>query len=273
MTTILQISDTHFGTEQQPVMRALQHLAQDQAPELIVLSGDITQRARRRQFRAAREFLDELNPPALLTIPGNHDIPLFNLAARLFAPYAGYMRAFGKTLEPEVETERFLVIGINTTRPRRHKNGELSRRQIERVAERLKTAHAQQLRIVVVHQPVLAIRDSDEKNLLRGHREAIPVWAAAGCDIIMGGHIHLPYIRSLRTTFAGLSRDMWTVQAGTALSSRIRDGIPNSVNLLRIDSAAAGRCCSVERWDYTAAAERFVQHKSEALVFHAPDAI
>ncbi len=267
MTTLLQISDAHFGTEQAPVVQALFQLARDQAPDLVVMSGDITQRARRSQFKAARAFIDRLKPAALLTIPGNHDIPLFNLALRIFAPYSNYSRAFGKNLEPEFESAHLLVIGVNTTRPRRHVDGELSPQQIQRVANRLRRAAAAQLRIVVVHQPVLAIRASDEENLLDGHRHAVPAWAAAGGDIIMGGHIHLPYVRSLRTTFDDLPRDIWTVQAGTAVSSRIREGINNSVNLIRCDGAQSPRRCTVERWDYTPAQSRFERHTSEELTF------
>lgn len=269
MTTLLQISDAHFGTEQQPVVQALLQLARDQTPDVVVLSGDITQRARRSQFSAARRFVDQLKPAKVLTIPGNHDIPLFNLVARVFTPYGNYSKAFGKNLEPEVEADHLLVMGVNTTRPRRHKDGELSPRQIERVVQRLQRADASQLRIVVVHQPVLAIRASDEANLMHGHRQAVPAWSAAGADIIMGGHIHLPYVHSMRTTFPDLRRDIWTVQAGTSVSSRIREGIPNSVNLIRCDGATSPRRCTVERWDFAAASARFERHSVESLSFES----
>lgn len=269
MTTVLQISDAHFGTEQAPVVRALLELARDQAPDLVVLSGDITQRARRSQFNAARSFIDQLQPSALLAIPGNHDIPLFNPAARIFTPYGNFSRAFGENLEPVFEAAHLLVIGVNTTRPRRHIDGELSQEQIERVSQRLRSAAAAQLRIVVVHQPVLAIRASDEHNLLHGHREAVPAWAAAGGDIIMGGHIHLPYVRSLRATFTNLPREIWTVQAGTSVSRRIREGIANSVNLIRVDGAHSPRQCMVERWDHVAGPDRFERHTSQVLTFDA----
>lgn len=267
MTTLLQVSDPHFGTERPPVVWALLQLAREQAPDLVVLSGDITQRARRSQFRAARTFADQFRPAALLAIPGNHDIPLLNLAARVLKPYANYSQAFGENLEPEFEADDLLVIGVNTTRPRRHKDGELSLRQIERVGERLQLASAAQLRVVVVHQPVLAIRPSDEDNLLERHQQAVPAWAAAGGDIIMGGHIHLPYVRSLRTRFADLPRDMWTVQAGTSVSSRLREGITNSVNLIRPVVGSGFRKCMVERWDYVDADARFQQHSTEMLAF------
>jgi 3',5'-cyclic AMP phosphodiesterase CpdA len=257
MTTVLQISDSHFGTERPEVARALREWVGQQAPDLLVLSGDITQRARRSQFDAARRFVDSLNVPCRLAIPGNHDIPLFNLLARAFAPYANYARSFGEDLEPIHEVEDLLVIGVNTTRARRHKDGEVSPAQIDRVAERVRRAARGQLRVIVVHQPVLAIRASDEANLLHGHRQAVPVWADAGADIIMGGHIHLPYVRSLRDTFPDLSHSTWTVQAGTSVSSRIRGDTPNSVNLLRCNGAQAPRQCSVERWDYRESTDQF----------------
>lgn len=267
MATLLQISDAHFGTERPPVVQALLELARELAPDLVVLSGDITQRARRAQFDAARAFVNRLQPRALVAIPGNHDIPLYNVLARAFTPYAGYSRVFGSNLEPEYETDDLLVIGVNTTRPQRHVDGELSPRQIERVAARATAAAPSQLRVVVVHQPVLAIRPSDEENLLHGHREAVPAWSAAGVDIIMGGHIHLPYVRSLRTTFPDLPRDTWTVQAGTSVSSRIREGITNSVNVVRSRATGAGRRCDVERWDY--AGEAFSRHSVQSLQFGA----
>ena len=270
MTTVLQISDAHFGTERAPVVEALLELARRESPDLVVFSGDITQRARRSQFSGARRFIDRLQPRALLTIPGNHDIPLFNLAARIFTPYANYTSAFGENLEPVYEAARLLVIGVNTTRPQRHVDGEVSREQIDRVAGRLKAATAAQLRIVVVHQPVLAIAASDRHNLLHGHRDAVPTWAAAGADIIMGSHIHLPYVRSLRTTFPDLPRDVWAVHAGTSISRRLRGRADNSVNLIRVQGAHSPRQCTVERWDYVAALDRFERHSGQLLTFDAP---
>ncbi len=254
MSVLLQISDLHFGTEQPPVMEALVALAQQQRPDLVVLSGDITQRARTAQFQAARAFVDRLGAP-VLAIPGNHDIPLFNLWARLHHPYAQHTAAFGADLEPVHESPDLLVACVNTTRARRHKHGEVSRQQVERVARRLEDTHAAQLRIVVVHQPVGVTRTEDVQNLLRGHEAALPRWAAAGADMVMGGHIQLPYVRPLQ----GLARPMWAVQAGTAVSSRVRDGQPNSVNLLRWGSVAPEGQCLIEQWDFSASDQAFFQ--------------
>jgi 3',5'-cyclic AMP phosphodiesterase CpdA len=270
MSRVLHVADPHFGTEQPAVVEALLRLVRAYPPHLVVLSGDITQRARRRQFRAARTFVEQLGVPARLVLPGNHDIPLFNMFARLFAPYANYQRVFGATLEPACASADLLVLGVNTTRPSRHKDGEVSASQIARVSQRLRGASPRQLRMVVTHQPVHVTRPVDETNVLHGHREAVYAWADAGVDLILGGHIHLPYVRPLRERFADLPRNVWAVQAGTAVSSRVRDGIPNSVNLICYVGTERPRRCVIERWDHDAGRQHFVRVDCTELPLDPP---
>lgn len=255
MSILLQISDPHFGTEQPPVVAALLDLARQLMPDVVALTGDITQRARKSQFAAATQFVAQLPSNRIIAIPGNHDIPLFNLVARVFAPYANYRRAFGIDLEPLYEDDHILVICVNTTRPWRHTDGEVSSNQIEHVARRLRSARKPQLRIVVVHQPVHAIRSADLTNLLHGRERAVRTWAEAGADLIMGGHIHLPYVRPLDDHFDDLPRRMWAVQAGTAVSHRVRHEAPNSVNVIRHHAKQV--TCEIERWDFAAASREF----------------
>ncbi|MES2499956.1 MAG: metallophosphoesterase family protein [Pseudomonadota bacterium] len=262
MSKVLHFSDPHFGTERQDVGAALLRLAQELQPDVAILSGDITQRARRGQFESARRFLDALAAPVKLIIPGNHDIPLFNLASRFFNPYGNYRGAFGPELEPQFSSEDLLVIGINTTRPWRHKDGEVSAQQIDCVSQQLHRALPNQLRIVVVHQPVFVERDSDRENLLHGHKQAIQAWAKAGADLILSGHIHLAYVRNLRESLQDLPRLIWTVSAGTAISNRVREGHPNSVNLIHYDSAELPHACKVDRMDFDVASSRFVIAKT-----------
>jgi 3',5'-cyclic AMP phosphodiesterase CpdA len=264
LSVILHLSDTHFGTEQPEVTAALLQLAHEVRPDIAILSGDVTQRARRGQFADAHQFMDALTARAKLVIPGNHDIPLFNLFARVFNPYGNYCRAFGKELEPQFSNQDVLVIGLNTTRPWRHADGEVSAQQIERVAQQLQRALPGQLRIVVVHQPVFVERASDKENLLHGHQQAINAWAAAGADLILSGHIHLAYMRNLRKELPEVTRSLWTVSAGTAISSRIREGKPNSVNLIRYD-AANPQVCQAERLDFDATSSRFIVAESKLL--------
>lgn len=264
MTALLQISDSHFGTDVTPVVSALRALTKAVDPSVVIVSGDVTQRARRSQFDAARSFLDSLEVPHVLSTPGNHDIPLFALAMRFLSPYSHWSQRFGDDLEPTLSSERLLVQCVNTTRWYRHKHGQISKEQIARVSERLERATPEQLRVVAMHHPVLAVRERDYNNLLRGHGRATAAWMGAGVDIVMGGHIHLPYIRPLHAEVEQPPHRTWVVQAGTAVSHRTRDGIPNSVNIVRYaDSGPVN--CAVERWDFKAETERFERVHSVAL--------
>ncbi|MFG6460477.1 metallophosphoesterase family protein [Roseateles sp. DXS20W] len=256
MTTVLQLSDPHFGTERRLAMDALQTFCAALRPDLLLVTGDITQRARTAEFDAARAFLDRLAVPERLVLPGNHDIPLFDLVERALHPYRRYARAFGAALEGEYERDDLLVLSVNTTRRWRHRHGEVSPAQVERVAQRLARARSGQLRLVAVHQPVAVTEDGDVENLLRGHPLAVQRWAQAGADAVVGGHIHLPYVLPL----PGLARTLWAVQAGTALSHRLRGGISNSVNVIH-----AGPGARVERWDLDDASQSFRRVASTLL--------
>jgi 3',5'-cyclic AMP phosphodiesterase CpdA len=259
MSVLLHISDTHFGTEEAPVVNALRALAREHQPDALVLSGDITQRARAGQFAAARAFCDSLGIPQVLTLPGNHDVPLYNVFARVFSPYAGYAAAFGRELEPVLSLPDAVVIGVNTTRPERHKDGEVSRAQIRRVVGLIENLPRETLRVVVTHQPACVMRPEDEKDRLHGGEEAVRAWSHAGADLVLGGHIHLPYVSDVCARVKEAGRPMYCVQAGTALSHRVRHGSPNSINIVRWQPPAAGapRVCQVERWDYDLADDRF----------------
>ncbi len=250
MSVLLQISDTHFGTERPQVVEALVALAADVRADLVVLSGDITQRAKRAEFDAARRLVERLPPAPLIAIPGNHDVPLFNLVARVLRPYGAYARVFGADLEPSYESHDLVVLGVNTTRAYRHKHGEVSAGQIERVAQRLRACPRGKLRIVVTHHPIHVPSGAEEANLLRGHARAARAWGEAGADLVMGGHIHLPFARPMS------EQPFWVVQAGTAVSHRVRPGgEANSVNLVRYAAGVA----TVERWDYNGSRFALVQ--------------
>lgn len=253
MTRILHISDTHFGTVLVEVEQALLTLAKKLQPDIIVLSGDITQRARRSQFAAASDFIKAL-PAPVLAVPGNHDIPLFNLVARSLWPYANYRRAINRNLAPEYETDQLLLLGVNSSRPKRHVDGELSSKQIQYISHRLSAASANQLKVVTFHHPVRAVEEKDIDNLVHGHEKAVSTWVDAGLDLLLAGHIHLPYVHKL----SGAERYGWTAQAGTALSWRLRDQQANSVNVIEHRLQSDHHQCHIQRWDFQANSEQFV---------------
>ncbi|QVW26073.1 metallophosphoesterase [Pseudomonas hormoni] len=274
MTSLLHISDTHFGTEQPPVMQAFETHVKAHGADLVLFTGDITQRARREQFASAQAFIKRIKDygvPQVLTIPGNHDIPMYNLLARIFSPYGNYRRYIDSNLAPIFENDDALIIGLNTTHPTRRKAGKVTARQVEEVAERLQKCDPQKLRIVVAHQPFGSIVASDRRNLQIGARAALERWASSGLDLVMGGHIHLPYVLALSTQYAGLSKEIWGVQAGTTLSSRIRGNSPNSFNRLYLDKRT--RQVAIERWEYSdsrAAFERSAEFHCDCVLSASP---
>lgn len=266
MRLILHLSDTHFGTERPEVVAALTRLTHRARPDIAVLSGDVTQRARRAQFAAARRFVDGLGVPVTVSLPGNHDISLDNVFARLLRPHARYLAAFGGPLDRLWRGPAETIVALNTTRWYRHVQGTVSRRQVEWSCECLRGAPSDHLKLIITHQPVFVPRASEQHNLLRGHEWAVAAWAAAGAHLILGGHIHLPSIEPLDLS-PRRQHTVWSVQAGTAVSSRVRWDAPNSVNLLRYDRPAVPGRCRAERWNFDAAAGDFVLAETVYMPF------
>lgn len=257
MSVVLQISDTHFGTEKAEVVAALQALATTIRPDLIVLSGDLTQRARPSEFAAFRAFLARLPSAPRLIVPGNHDIPLFDLLTRWTRPFAAYAERCGPALEPSWQLADLFIAGVNSVSPWRHKNGVLSSGHVDAVARRLREAGAATMRVVVVHHPVDVGDSADVGDLVQGASEAVKVWADAGADLVMSGHVHVPLCRALSVRYGPMARQCWVAVAGTAVSARTRRGWPNSVNVLRINRAEGGERRVLEQYDFASARRLF----------------
>lgn len=268
-TALLHLSDLHVGTEQPVLVAALRRSCAREQPAIVVASGDITQRARPHQFDAALALLQGLGGVALLAVPGNHDIPLFDLRARLFDPYGRWRRVFGEWLEPRLAGDVFAVAGINTTRAWRHKHGELSPQQVIEVSRWLQKQPRQLVRVLVTHHPVVATTAADRVNVVRGAEAALRAWSASGADLVLSGHIHLPFVVPLHERIAGLPRPLWAVNAGTAVSRHVRAGAPPSFNLLRADGRP-GRALTLERWDFDVAAAEFAVARVQELVLDRP---
>lgn len=254
MTTIAHISDPHFGTVDLPVQEALLSDLRRDDVDLIVLTGDITQRARSSQFRAAREFLDALSPKPWIAIPGNHDIPLFDVFTRLLRPYRLFNRFISSEIEPGYADDQVALMCVNATRRTRHKNGVLREREVEEAATRLKAVQ-QPFRVVATHQPLAVTLDTELHNLARGAEHALDRWINAGADLFIGGHIHLPYCTLVRAR--SNARTAVVLQAGTAVSLRVRHGVPNSYNRLMFDGTNGAHRMRLERCDYDMATRCF----------------
>lgn len=265
---LLHLSDPHFGAERPEVVRALLALARALSPNLTVVSGDLTQRARPDQFRAAGRFFADLKgvtggAPQLI-VPGNHDVPILNLLARVRDPYGRFRQTFGPDCEPVFDDAAVCVLGVDTSTPRRRVDGEVSPQQCKRVCDALTAARPEQLKVVVVHQPVAVPAASERQRLLHGGQAAARAWGAAGADLILGGHIHLPYALPLAEAIEELRAPLWLVHAGTAVSDRLRMGAPNSVN--EFSYTRETRALRLRRWDYDEGSESFRVHSAPSLL-------
>lgn len=263
MSRLLHLSDTHFGTEQAPVVAALQSLAHALQPDLIVVSGDITQRATAAQFAAARAFFDSLPAVPQLLLPGNHDIPLFALWQRLVTPYARYRRGLRvQPLAPQLQRPDLHLFAVKSTRRRRHIDGEISAAQVEDVRAALAAAPRQALKVVVTHQPLWVERAEDLHNRCHGADDALAAWVEAGADLFLAGHIHWPFAAALPQR-----RTAWAVNAGTAVSHRVRPGAPNSVNMIDFEIDGDTRRLQLSRYDclFPGAAFECISQRTLAL--------
>ena len=184
-----------------------------------------------RQFAAAREFLDSLQPPKLV-VPGNHDVPLWNLARRFLTPFARYKEFISPELEPEYEDEEMIVVGINTARSLAHGEGRINRRQVQRIVKRLAAAPAALIRVIVTHHPFDLPPGVDERRLLGRARMAMAKLAAANADLFLSGHLHISHASHSAERYRIEGHSALIVQAGT-VSLRGRGERP-SFNLLTV---------------------------------------
>jgi 3',5'-cyclic AMP phosphodiesterase CpdA len=230
MRTIVHVSDVHFGRFDRPLVDALVAAVHAVKPDLVAISGDLTQRARIREFVAARAFLQELPFPHLV-VPGNHDVPLYSFR-RFVRPLARYRHFIERDLEPMHADEEMAVVGLNSTRSI-SSGGRLAHPQIARAAERLGRARPGALKIVVTHHPFDLPDDYDASHLVRGARRAMTQFAAVGADLFLAGHLHVAHIGRTAERYEIAGHCALVVQAGT-MSTRLR-GEPNSFNVLTLE--------------------------------------
>lgn len=257
MRTIVHLSDIHVGRLDPGLVAPLATAIRSVRPDLVAVSGDLTQRARVSQFLEARQFIDALQAPSLI-VPGNHDVPLWNVAARFVTPLRRYKRYITANLEPVYRDEEVIVLGVNTARSFAWGEGRINAAQVDRIVARLSETPASVVRIVVTHHPFdLPPGLGDQRLLGRAHM-AMAKLAAAQADLFLAGHLHLSHIGHSATRYQIAGHSALIVQAGT-VSTRGRGEQP-SFNVLRVHRPRI----EVGHFVWDAAAGRFAERPAGA---------
>jgi 3',5'-cyclic AMP phosphodiesterase CpdA len=231
MRTLIHLSDLHFGRADPAIIQPLLDFITATKPDLVAVSGDLTQRARTEQFLQARDFLDAIPSPKIV-VPGNHDVPLRNIFARLFRKLDRFRRCISDDVEPSYADDEIAVAGVNTARALTGKNGRINRQQLEKLRALFATV-PEQIKIVVTHHPFdLPPGVVGDRVVLRAE-SAMKTLAQIPVDVLLAGHFHVAGTTRTTTRYKINNFSALIVASGTAISTRER-GQPNSLNVIEI---------------------------------------
>ena len=264
MRKIVHLSDLHFGRVDGELLDPLRNRIEALTPHLVVVSGDLTQRAKPHQFREARAFLDSLPQPQLV-VPGNHDVPLYNVFQRFLSPLGKYKRIVTRDLTPEFMDDEIAVVGINTARSLVFKDGRINSEQVAHVKSRLCNLDNRVVKIVVTHHPFDVPEDHDDSEIVDKAVRAMQAFSECGADVMLAGHLHKSHTVQSTERYKTAGHAALLVQAGTATSTRAR-GETNTFNCLKVTADDI----EIERWQWNTNSKVFEMGAVERYV-HAAD--
>lgn len=235
MRKIVHLSDIHFGRIDAAIIEPLIQMVAGISPDVVAVSGDLTQRARSQQFIDAKAFLDRLPKPHIV-VPGNHDIPLHNVFSRFVRPLDKYRRYITADLQPFYSDDEIAVVGINTARSLTIKGGRINEDQVARMRENLCSLGEDIIKVIVTHHPFDLPETHDESDIVGRSEMAMNAFAECGADVFLAGHLHLSHTGHTAARYKIAGHSALVIQAGTATSTRGR-GESNSFNVIIIDQS------------------------------------
>lgn len=235
MKKIIHISDLHFGKNDPQLTILLAEKINEINPDLIVVSGDLTQRASSEQFREAKKFFDKL-PQKKIIVPGNHDIPLYNFYRRIKKPFHNFKKYIDSNLAPELINDEFAVFGINTARSWTFRKGKLPRERISDIALKLEKIPENVIKIIVTHHPFVPVPNFLRRDLVKRRKVFLKKTRDFLPDLILSGHLHKRHIGNISKTKTLSGKEIVVSLAGTTISTRVRQEA-NSYNLITIKNA------------------------------------
>ena len=260
MRTLVHLSDLHFGRVDEALLAPLRELVERIAPDVVVVSGDLTQRAKSEEFEAARAWLDTLPGPQII-VPGNHDISLYNVLRRFLQPLDRYKRYITDDLDPIHVDEEIAVLGVNTARSLTFKDGRVNQEQLAKIRAELAGLDPAITRIVVTHHPFDLPQSADEDDLVERAPMAMAAFAECGVDLLLAGHLHVSHSSSTADRYPISEYAALVIQAGTATSTRGR-GEVNSFNVIRVEHARV----EVDRYGWDVLSQSFSLMMTETFL-------
>jgi len=231
MKRIVHISDLHFGKQDHSIVEHLLNDINRFNPNLVVISGDLTQRAKSKQYKEATDFLYKLDSP-IIAVPGNHDISLWNVFRRFFNPLKRFRNYITDKEFPAYKDENMTILGVNSARSLTIMGGRLSKNQIDHLKDYFCKIPEAQFKGIVIHHNLIPSDNIRSRKLMGKSKKFLSELKECGIDMVFSGHIHQFYSGDIQTYFKD-SDSIILVQAGTALYSRNRKD-KNSYNYIEI---------------------------------------
>jgi len=261
MRTIVHLSDLHFGQVNYETLEPLLKKIKQINPDIVIVSGDLTQRAQKKEFLEAGEFLRRLGKPRIV-IPGNHDVPLYNLFSRLFRPHKRFKKFIAEDLEPFYNDKQTIIVGLNTAVGLTLRRGSLKKSQIARAIKLLKSNRQNMLKIVVTHHP-FEIPNHVRHPLIRRANKILNSFSSAKPDIFLAGDAHLTHASQSTFVHKTSTYKSLIALAGTATSTRTRKEV-NSFSVIKFKQPQI----SIEQYTWQEKQKTFELMQTQKFIRH-----